>query len=127
MRVTSRLSRGIRRCCCRFQPPPRGAGFARGRHAGQRRHGARQVEVIDLVEDEAFDGRVESTQVGRHPGHGIGAPAHRHLDQVVVAVLAVALAVDPRVLNGRQVRALEPVPGAEMVLPGQLERAHGPK
>jgi len=83
--------------------------------------------VVHAVEDQTLHDGVECAQIRRHAGDGIELPSHGHLDQVVVSVLAVALAVDPRVVLGREGWVLEPVPRAEVVLPRQLDRAHAPK
>src|SRR5262249_56429534 len=70
---------------------------------------------------------VDHAEVDRHPGRRVRLPGHRHLDVVVVAVLAIALAVQPLVGLGVEGGVGQPVPGAEVVAPGEGEAAHGPK
>ena len=83
--------------------------------------------MVHAVEHQPLDGGVEGAEVGGHAREGIAPPLHRHLDQVIVPVRAIALAVEVGVLLGGERGALESVTGAEVVLPRELERAHAPK
>src|SRR5258705_2459134 len=105
-----------------LQPRPKGTGeiFAGGRHVAERVHRAREIVVVHSIQDDSRDRRIEGTEIRRHARDRIHLARHRHLDQVVVPVLPIALAVDALVLVGRQGGALEPVSRAEMVLTSEL-------